>query len=155
MCIRDRQWHINVGILSAKTKHGARHGYFGVREWLDTRPCKLGLRSRPKPTLDAGRVCSHSGTKWRHEISFRFQPLVKSMNIIRTRTIIGGIISDIVFYPWSFHCMGPNRRITTRRGGNRFELSVYGVCNGISTWAAYLLKQNMARVMGISTLKSD
>src|SRR5664279_3714184 len=119
------------------------------------RPCKLGLQSRPKPTLDAGRVCSHSGTKWRHEISFRFQPMVISMYIIRTRTINGGIISDIVFNPWSFQCMVPNRWITARRGENWFELSVYGVCNGISTWAAYLLKQNMARVIGISALESD
>ena len=77
------------------------------------------------------------------------------MYIIRTRTIIGGIISDIFFNPRRFHCMGPNRRVTTRRGGNRFEVSVLGVCNGISTWAAYLVKQNMARVVGISPLESD
>ena len=96
-CLRGLQWHINVGSLSTKTKHGAHRGYLGVREWLGTRPCKLGPQSRPKPTLDAGRVCSHSVTKWRHEISFRFQPMVISMYIIRTRTIIGVIISHIIF----------------------------------------------------------
>ena len=51
--------------------------------------------------------------------------------------------------------MGPNRRVTTRQGGNRFEVSVLGVCNGISTWAAYVVKQNMARAIGISPLESD
>ena len=77
------------------------------------------------------------------------------MYIIRTRTTIGGIISDIVFNPRHFHCMVPNRWVTTRRGGNRFEVSVSGVCNGISTWVAYLVKQNMERVVGISPLESD
>ena len=122
-CLRGLQWHINMCSQSTKTKHDARRGYFGVREWLDMKPYKLGPRRCPKPTLDSGRVCSHSGTKWRHEVSFRFQPMVISMCIIRTRTIIGGIISDIVFNPWPFHYMGPDRCTTTYGGGNRFEVS--------------------------------
>ena len=51
-----------------------------------------------------GGFFSHSGTKWRHEISFRFQPMVISMYIIRTRTIIGVIISDICDAPKSILC---------------------------------------------------